>query len=443
MRAAKFFFACLLGSAVFLLPQATPASAAEPIAETTTVFDQFSSAVAKIQIVGERAEAKASLGSGFFIEHAGARRHLVTNYHVISQALLHPETYRIERVDEEGETSLLKVAAVDVVNDLALLVGEFDSETFLPLATVMPAQGERIYSLGHPHDLGLTIVEGTFNGLMADDWGEKIHLTAAINPGMSGGPTILSDGHVVGINVESAGNQVGFVIPSSLAGTMAERAAQPDYVIAEDLTDEVRRQLLAHQDAFLAEVLSKDRLETQTLGPFEIPSDFASFLNCWGQDSDQDDALFESTLRSCSLRDSIFLEDGLQSGVIALEHRYMETSKLDPVRFYSLYESQFSGAYYGGYGHTEDLTEYVCDTAYVEAEADARTATEAPLVLKTVFCARRYVKLAELYDVVFKVATLGDADRGLTSRLTLSGVSFENGRGLAERFLRSIRRRAE
>jgi len=33
----------------------------------------------------------------------------------------------------------------------------------------------------------------------------RIHLTGALNPGMSGGPTIDATGRVVGVNVATAG----------------------------------------------------------------------------------------------------------------------------------------------------------------------------------------------------------------------------------------------
>ena len=48
------------------------------------------------------------------------------------------------------------------------------------------------------------------------------------------------------------------------------------------------------------------------------------------------------------------------------------------------------------------------------------------LPMRSVLCLRRYRKLGELYDAVFKVAVLGRRDSGLISTLTLSGVTIEN-----------------
>ena len=60
------------------------------------------------------------------------------------------------------------------------------------------AHGARLYSIGNPHDLGISIVEGTHNGLLRHTLYPRIHFTGPINPGMSGGPTITPEGAVVG-----------------------------------------------------------------------------------------------------------------------------------------------------------------------------------------------------------------------------------------------------
>ena len=59
--------------------------------------------------------------------------------------------------------------------------------------------------------------------------------------------------------------------------------------------------------------------------------------------------------------------------------------------------------------------------------------------MHTVLCLRRYRKYEGLYDAVFKVATLGEPDQGLASTLVLQGVSFENARRIAQRYLGAIR----
>ena len=63
-------------------------------------------------------------------------------------------------------------------------------------------KGQRIYSMGNPLDLGFTIVRRDLQRP-----GPSAAITSgstfpgAINPGMSGGPVVTTDGEIVGVNV--------------------------------------------------------------------------------------------------------------------------------------------------------------------------------------------------------------------------------------------------
>jgi hypothetical protein len=416
---------CAMLAVLFLAPALGRAS------ETRRLFSEFAPSVVKIQIVGERSEARSVIGTGFFVDDRG---HLLTNYHVIAKAVFHPDTHHAELATEEGRGQRLRIVAVDVVHDLALVSSDGERRSPLRLASELPEQGDRIYSLGHPHDLGLSIVEGTYNGLLDESFYDKIHLTVSLNPGMSGGPTIDAQGSVIGVNVATAGNQVSFVIPAERAGQLLARVGEPDFSPVEDLREEVRSQLVAHQDQFLADVATADVLATVPLGPFDVPSDFARFLSCWGDDSDDEGEPFEVVTRQCGMRDAIFLDTGMRAGELGFEHRLVSSTELGRIRFFSLYQMMFQGTSGVSWAHNQDLTDFACDTGYVE---------EPDLLAKVVFCVRRYVELEGLYDIVLKAATLGEPARGLQSRLTLTGVSFEAGRAVAQRFLAAIRRRVE
>ena len=117
-------------------------------------------------------------------------------------------------IDASGTTHSATVLAIDVVHDLAVLDAGLRGRPSFVLGPVAVAQGNRLFSLGHPRDLGLSIVEGTHNGLLTHTLYPRIHLTGSLNPGMSGGPTIDEQGRVVGVNVSTAGNQVSFLVPA-------------------------------------------------------------------------------------------------------------------------------------------------------------------------------------------------------------------------------------
>jgi S1-C subfamily serine protease len=57
--------------------------------------------------------------------------------------------------------------------------------------------------IGNPLDLGFTIVEGTYNGLVDKSYDERIHFSGSINPGMSGGPVAAATGASSGVTSPS------------------------------------------------------------------------------------------------------------------------------------------------------------------------------------------------------------------------------------------------
>ena len=75
------------------------------------------------------------------------------------------------------------------------------------------SQGERIYSLGNPLDIGFAVIEGTYNGLVERSFYPTIFFAGSLNPGVSGGPTLDQQGRVIGINVAARrdGEQVSFL----------------------------------------------------------------------------------------------------------------------------------------------------------------------------------------------------------------------------------------
>lgn len=68
---------------------------------------------------------------------------------------------------------------IDVVHDLALLNTGPVGDRHLELSETEPSKSERLYAFGNPHDLGLTIVEDTYYGLIEKLMYDKIHFTAS------------------------------------------------------------------------------------------------------------------------------------------------------------------------------------------------------------------------------------------------------------------------
>jgi serine protease Do len=393
--------------------------------DTQEVFDRFADRVVKIELIERESEAKSVIGSGFFVSADG---NLITNYHVVSKLIHDPDDYAAQYVDARGEEHPLDVLAVDVVHDLAVARARESVEAFLDLGSSEMAQGIRLYSLGYPHDIGITIVEGTYNGLLKHSLYGKIHFTGSLNPGMSGGPTIGAGGKVVGINVSTAGNQVSFLVPVENASRLLESVKAANYETPKDFMLQLQQQLLNHQEVYFKEMLDRE-FETVRLGSYELPTQLAPFFKCWGDARRQEDDPYEVVIHQCSSEDHVYISRGHRSGIVQMRHRLLTTNELNTIRLFSLYTKFFQASYGHIAGEKEDVTRFRCNTDIVENNG---------VTSKAVLCVRRYRKLEGLYDVVLKAAVLGETDLGLETTLVLSGVSFVNAEKLSRRYLETI-----
>ncbi|XUM20858.1 trypsin-like peptidase domain-containing protein [Bradyrhizobium oligotrophicum S58] len=163
-------------------------------------------------------------------------------------------TYRLEYTGADGTQGGVTLLAVDLPNDLALVRVDKQNAPFFSfdkaaLDGSLP-KGERLYSLGNPLDLGFTIIEGTYNGLVEHSYNDHIHFTGALNPGMSGGPAVNAQGQVVGVNVATrrGGQLISFLVPARFAAALLARG-QDAKPAAADLRKDVIAQLTSWRGA--------------------------------------------------------------------------------------------------------------------------------------------------------------------------------------------------
>ncbi|GLC23933.1 S1 family peptidase [Roseisolibacter agri] len=422
-HAARALARCAVLAALALTPLAPRVAAAQEGA-AAEVFRRFSDRVIKVQVIETGSAAKARIGSGFF---ATADGHVVTNYHVVSDLILAPERYRAEIVDARGTVTPVRVLGVDVVHDLAVIGAAVRPAAWFPIAESKAVQGDRLYALGHPEDLGLSIVEGTYNGLLQHTLYPRLHFTGSLNSGMSGGPTIAADGRVIGVNVSTAGNQLSFLVPveravALLRGVLAPGATPPARTLAD-----VGRQLRDYQELYLRDMFAGPT-KTVDLGPYRLVTQPAPFFRCWADATRRPQRPYEQVQHRCSTDDYVFISGDQTSGVVSLRHDLITTTTLNPVRFYALYGTVFGRDDTPG-GEEEHVTSWKCGT---------RNVRQAETRMRAVLCLRRYRKLGALYDGVLKVAVLGRGDTGLVSTLTMTGVTFENVERVSRRYLERV-----
>jgi S1-C subfamily serine protease len=128
------------------LRQAVPPAAA---ASTTArgILDRVRPAMIQIKGFFGTNTAEAFHGSGFAVARGGV---FITNWHVVSDAVLYPEKYRLEYRAPAGATGRVTVRAIDVRHDLALVEAHGFAPASLSLRPDVAIKGERAYSVGFP-----------------------------------------------------------------------------------------------------------------------------------------------------------------------------------------------------------------------------------------------------------------------------------------------------
>jgi len=414
-----WILALLLSSCTPLVLQAQTVAA-----DTADLFADWRDRVLQIQVIEKQSQSKSGTGSGFL---AGPPGFVFTNYHVIADLANHPGEYVARFLTESGERGNLQLVNVDVVHDLALLRSDELLPEPLVIADRIPRQGTRLYSMGFPYDIGLTIVEGTYNGLLEKSLYERMHFTGSINPGMSGGPVLDQTGRVIGINVATAGNQVGFLVPASFASRLLQDSGT-EAIDNEGLHATISRQLQGNQAEIASRLLANGLSRTQLRG-FEVAGELADWMSCWGNSLQNPTDELKQVYYQCQSQDDIFLSDALSTGVIRFQHDLMSAEGLNPLRFYNQLEQR---SYYPQLrleGNEETVSRYHCQSGFL---------SHSKLDFKSTFCVRSYRQLPGIYDAYFYLTSLVDDHEALQSTLVLAGFSWENLVKLSEAFVSSI-----
>lgn len=391
------------------------------------LFNQLKPSLYQIRLIDKASGEKSSIGSGFQISSDGM---MATNYHVISSYALHPKKYRMEFLDNQGNKGELTLQSVDVINDLALVKRNVEQQmAFFELSENKPNKGEQLFSLGNPHDLGMIVVPGTYNGLKRESFNDRIHFTGSINSGMSGGPVVNKAAKVVGINVATSGNSIGFLVPHDKLVALYENYKKtPPSTIKQQMAE----QLMASQDKLIKSILNSPWQEKTLGGKGNIPIIDVPFIRCWGDsNADKVDALMLAAVASCSLDENTYISSHFFTGTMEIEFKTMQAKDIGSNKFYHLYQKQIARIRAGNRVNKENVTEFQCHNDLVMPNNNA-------INNKTVFCTRAYKKFPDLYDVVYLGASVDKEREALVSHFTIAGISKSNAMAFTRQFMEAV-----
>jgi hypothetical protein len=190
---------------------ATPAHSASPAED---IFTRVSPSVVRVNVMDD-AGRMVAFGSGVVVD----RDAVITNCHVLRRGVNinvklgnAVRSASVQVSDEELDLCRLTVSGLDAP---ALTIGSAKQ-----LRT-----GQRVYAIGAPQGLDLTISEGIVSALREVSGGTVIQTTAPISAGSSGGGLFDLSGRLVGIMTfqHRFGQNLNFALPADWIGEMQTR----------------------------------------------------------------------------------------------------------------------------------------------------------------------------------------------------------------------------
>lgn len=421
------------------LPTLAQTSPAQPLPSSAAqqLYASAQQDLLQLRVLLKNGNSQSSVGSGFLIGNSNL---VVTNFHVISQIALEPETYFGEYKDTSGKSGAIELLAVDVLHDLAIVRIARNGSGFFkvphaPASDTQPAlvqlnQGQHLYSLGNPLDLGFTISEGTYNGISARGFSDQLMFTGPVNAGMSGGPNVTADGQVAGVNVAHRrdGELVSFLVPVRYVQALLARVTS-EMKPPSDFKPIIGEQLLEHQAVMVDTLLNKP-FSIKDLGPYRVPVRESDQVRCWGNTDSSAKKPYTIASINCSMESAIFVSGDLQTGHLSMHHKYAHNKKLNAMQFAQLATNMFNGQVYST-AKSETITSAACTESFVKHNN---------ISLRALVCAEAYHQFKGLYDFTLITASTDDSEKSLQSMINMQGVSYQNGMKLVEQFLQGIDR---
>ena len=203
-----------------------------------TIYEMFGTVV----VVATVGDVGSGRGTGFIIEVDDTSALIVTNHHVVDQAINKPNEFKIT-IQTAGSMWKYDAEIIghDVVSDIAVLrIHKKDNEEWEAVEFADPSDyntGTPVVVIGHGMSMLWTSTQG--HVVYKDRYGMRpynlmIQTDAVINQGNSGGPMFNLDGKVIGVaqSIYSPGRQVPGWDGVGMAVSVAQVVRSVDYILS-------------------------------------------------------------------------------------------------------------------------------------------------------------------------------------------------------------------
>lgn len=426
-------FSLLLPIFTFVLLAASASYAsARSGATAENVYQKVRPAVFQIKTAVNADAPKASYGTGFAISANGE---LITNFHVVASTIHKDKDYKLFLVD--GDENLpLKILAVDVVHDLALVQVEKKFKDYIKLSPKMPKQGEKIFPVGLPEDLNMSLSEGLYNDILSHGPYRKIHMSAPLNSGMSGGPTVNAKAEVVGVNVSVKffSQNLSFSVPIEFVEKIIAKAnSQSDAPSLDAIHKDIEKQLLEVDKQLVADY-QKTSSKQENLDGWAISSK-EDFLKCWQVDRNHDQKKYLATSKQCYLQGAAYLHESNYAGTYSISYQTYTSKKLNWLQMFRIADSYFSSysanRYLGDSGKNYLLTNYECDYQRVKNEHGIQILVN--------YCIQGYLDYPNIRNLFLKLFAPHNSERILAMSVSFRGIDKNSIGQLLENSINRVR----
>ena len=409
--------------AAWLLPLSSHAS----LLNSQQIFEKTRPSVVEVVTKSNGDEGVVSRASGFL---AFKNDIVVTNYHAITEVVFEGVDHQLEIVTASGKHVQAQVIAVDVRNDLALLkIAESLKAPLLQIRNATPKKGEQGYSMGKPGSYQQLIVGGTFNGTTENASVPKLIFSGAINPGMSGGPTLDANGLVVGINVATSRNNqlLGLAVPVQELQRLVENS-NLNVGSNSDLKTIIAKQLAKFGEQQL-QLTDKSDLPVRNLGPFEVMADLAPERLCRTLQNNNKELFYKVVELRCSSQDGLYVMQDVYAGHIATGAIWFDGSNLNTWRLAAIVERRLSELRTVG-REDENEKPWQCK--------EERISTHSKVTVHLIACKRPVRDLPGLFDFRFRYTPLIAGTNALIVGIRLSGFDESTAKRVIKKSLANL-----